>query len=430
MAITVRATSTAANNFASSESINLPTGTTTGDLTIIIGTLDGNTTITEPAGWSTILNTGFSQFIFYRLYQGGDPSSVTVTAGGTHFWGMAAATFEGCDATTPIDAFNTCVSLPNNAVGDGFGKNFYNAPSVNPNYAADYLLACFLDANGGGGGTITFPSGFSNVVTQAPGPNVAISSKQLSGAGSTGNQKASWHSDTSFNVGVQIALHASGDTPASPASPTVTWSGINTTIQISWPYTVPFSEINAQTGDLECIFATFNNGVTATTPSGWTLQESGGNGNYLFTRVRQNGDSDPSLALSGGATGIVAAIALHTSGAVNGPLIDQKNSQLGSGTPSSATLSSLTPATATEYLIAAWGQVSGSSSTWTPSGSLTTEVTSGYGPSLIVMDTQPASQPTGTFTTESSLNTAIFASELLVQAVMPPSGAPISSIIM
>jgi hypothetical protein len=174
----------------------------------------------------------------------------------------------------------------------------------------------------------------------------------------------------------------------------------------------------------------FNHGVTATTPSGWTLQESGGNGNYLFTRVRQNGDSDPSLALSGGATGIVAAIALHTSGATNGPLIDQKNSQLGSGTPSSATLSSLTPATATEYLIAAWGQVSGSSSTWTPSGSLTNEVSSGYGPSLIVMDTQPASQPTGTFTTGSSLNTAIFASELLVQAVMPPSGAPISSIIM
>lgn len=425
MAISLRATSTGPNSHSTSTTINLPSGTTTGDFTIIVGSYLNLTTVTPPSGWTNIINAN-GQFACYRMWQSGDPSSVTFTGSTTNWWATAAASYTGVDATTPIDTSNSCFANTKN-----WGSNsLYKAPSVNPSWNNDLLLAVLWNSPFVGGGTLTPASGFTSRVVSNPGPCVAITDKQLSSAAATGDAVSTWLNTSASLVGAaQIALHASGDTAAAPADPSITWGAVyanNGLFSGPGTITIPLSSLNAQQDDLICIFAADNNlgGAYPTAPTGYTLQASG-NGSFLWTRSYQSGDADPGIVLSATNYSAHAAIALRSVGSASPPVIDQVNSAAGSGSPSTATLSSLTPATATEYLLAWFGQNDTSGGdTWTPPGGLTQQLTSTFGPSGLVCDTQPASVPTGTISGTDSQSNAIYAIELLVQPGAPPLPPP------
>ncbi len=422
MAISLRGTSTGPNSFAHATTINLPTGTTTGDLTIVVGSYFNLSAVTVPAGWTAAFNFN-GQFAFYRVFQVSDPSSLTISAAGVTnaFWQTAAISYIGCDGSTPVDVVNACVSIENGAQASSWGTGYFNAPSVNPNFVNDLLVGCFINGNSGGGGSFAAPSGFTARVSSTAGPNVGIADKQLSSAAATGNAITTnfggLANDDPYS-GVMIALHASGDTPSAQSAATVIWGGVAFhAANDSGPgnVTVPLSEIAAQQNDLICIFAVGSSG-TLTAPAGYSTQQSG-NGSYLFTRTFQAGDANPAVALSVTARTAVAAVALRLSyGAGSGaPIIDQTNSAAGSGSPTTAVLASLTPGNAHEYLLTWFGQSDTTGSdTWTPPAGLTKQAQNTFGPSAILYDIQPASVPTGTQTAQDTLANQIFGIGLLV----------------
>lgn len=410
MAITTRATSTGPNSFATSTTINLPSGTTTDDLTVIVGGYDGATkgnSVTIPAGWTTVGNCN-GMFACYRKFQGGDPSSVTfTTSDGSADWETVAASFIGCDTATPVDTFNSYFEL---LLIDRTAT--YRAPSIVPNYANDLSLACFVSGVSLGDAQ-SVPAGYASVVASTSGPSALISSKQLSSGAATGDQFTTATHTNQPKSGFQIALHAAGDTAASTA-PIVTMGGIYNNSPAAASATVPLSRIGAQQNDLACVLIAANGEVVSPTPDGWT-QQALGSSVYTFTRAVQSGDSDPVFTLGGLAALSVIAFLMRAS---NGGVltIDQVHTASGTG---SATLATQTPAAANDYLVAMWGQSTATGDTWTPSGSLTQEALVTNGPSLLVQDVQPAAVPTGTFTaTASGGSHTVFASELLIT---PPS---------
>jgi hypothetical protein len=412
MAISVRATSTGPNSFATSTTISLPTGTVANDLTVIVGGFDGATvgnSVSIPAGWTTIGNAN-GMFACYRKFVALDPTTVTFTTSDSAAdWETAAASFIGCDTTTPVDTFNSYFELLSSD-----RTATYRAPSVGPNYTNDLSLACFVNATSLGD-TQTVPAGYSSVVASTAGPSVLIASKQLSSGAQTGDQFTTATHTNQPKGGFQIALHASGDSAASTA-PIVTISGIYNVSPVAASITVPLSRIGAQQNDLAVVLVAAT-AETISTPAGWTQQAAGTNDVYTFTRFFQSGDSDPVFTAAASTSQSLIAFLLR---ATNGGLstIDQVHTASGTG---SATLATQTPGAANDYLVAMWGQATANGDTWTPSGSLTQEAVVTNGPSLLVQDVQPASVPTGTFTaTASGGSHAVFASEILLT---PPAGA-------
>lgn len=414
MAISLRSTSTGPNPHSTTSTINLPAGTTTGDFTIIVVSYLGATTVTLPSGWTNIINAD-GQVACFRLWQSGDPSSVTFTGATVNWWASAAATYIGVDASAPVDTSNSCFANTHD-----WGNSLYKAPSVNPSWVNDLLLAVLWNSPFVGGGTLTPASGFTSRVVSNPGPCVAITDKQLSSAAATGDASSSWlNTSNSLTGAAQIALHASGDTPATPAAPSVTWGSLFATSGLFSSGAGPqimLAEVNAQQNDLICIFGAFNNFGASypTTPTGYAQQASG-NGSFLWTRVYQSSDADPVIPLPSTNYATVAAIALRTSGNVLLSTLDQVSSAAGSGSPTTAVLPSLTPGNAHEYLLTWFGQNDPSGGdTWTPPAGLTVQVQSTFGPSAILSDIQPASVPTGTQTGQDTLANQIFGIGLLV----------------
>lgn len=412
MAITTRATSTGPNSFATSTTISLPTGTVANDLTVIVGGFDGATvgnSVTVPVGWTTIGNAN-GMFACYRKFVALDPTTVTFTTSDVAAdWETAAVSLIGCDTTTPVDVFSSYFELLSSD-----RTATYRAPGVCPNFTNDLSLACFVNATSLGD-TQSVPAGYSSVVATTSGPSVLIASKQLSSAATTGDQFTTATHTNQPKGGFQIALHASGDSAATPAAPLVTIGGIYNVSPVATSITVPLSRIGAQQNDLACVLVAAN-GETIATPAGWT-QQAVGSDVYTFTRAFQSGDSDPVFTAAGSTSQSLIAFLMR---ATNGQAmtIDQVHTATGTG---SATLATQTPGAANDYLVAMWGQSSANGDTWTPDGGLTQEAIVTNGPSLLMQDVQPAAVPTGAFTaTGSNGGRTIFASELLIT---PPAGA-------
>jgi hypothetical protein len=410
--ITIRAVSTGPNNLATSSTINLPSGTTTNDLTVIVGGQNVSSfanAVTIPAGWTTIGNA-MGMFACYRKFVALDPSSVTFNSSQSAFWETVAVSFIGCDTTTPVDVFNTYFEQ---LVSDrGLSVT---AQSVAPKFNNDLLLTCFVDGTSLGDSQ-SVPSGFAALVTSAGGPSTMITQKQLRGAAQTGIAVSTNQRTNQPKAAFTLALHASGDTAAVAAAPIMTIGGIYNVSPVATTITVPLSQLGAQQNDLTCVVACPQGSTFASPPAGWT-QQALANNIYTFTRAFQNGDADPVFTAGGSvAQSLIAVVLRATNFGV--PVIDQVHTATGTG---SATLATQTPAHANEYLFAAWGQNSASGDTWTPSASLTQEALVTNGPSLLVQDIQPAAVPTGTFTATASGGThAVGAAGILIT---PPSGS-------
>jgi len=409
MPVTLRATSTGANNNAVSTTINLPAGTALGDVTVVgfvkqAAYADAAPqSVTTPAGWSVICNAN-GQGVIYRLFQSADPTTITLTAAASGWWNSVAASYIGCDATTPVDAYNSCLFTEIATGGGGTITPLHLAPSINPNFQSDLLVAIYGTSYITSVSAPTLPPGFTSRIAALGGPSVVLCDKQLDTTNTpTGSQTVTWPPPPgNVGWGAQIALRTAGAASVTPATPRTTWGAwlnIPSGASVS-SLTVPLSKTNPQPSDLVALFVAAS-GAISSPPAGYTQTATIGGSCYLYTRVRQAGDADPVLTASSAIYFLVEAFCLRKSGAggIN-PVIDQAVTAPGTGgaSPWSAAAPSLSPANASEYLLAGWLSAANTAGAFTAPAGLTTQVSNAYAPSVLIADILPAATPTGTFT--------------------------------
>ncbi|ACC76162.1 hypothetical protein PPMP20_19045 [Paraburkholderia phymatum] len=399
MTIALRAVSTGPNSNATSTTISLPTGTTTNDLTIITavqGTAGGGT-LTPPSGWTTLYNA-VGCLVCYRVYQAGDPSSVTFTSTASMWWETAAASYSGVDTSAPIDQSAFCsICCPTSFTT----TTKYRAPSVCPTYANDQLVAVYGRADTAAGSAPTaYPSGFTQRALTTGGPCVAIADKALTTAAATGTQDATWTALTGgayVQFGGLIALKTAGDTPVTPAAANVVHGGLVAGAQTSASnQTIDFSKAAPRADDLIVIALAISGGVTVTPPSGYTLAKSQGPLNVYYKTLGGSDTTAPVFALSASAYVNYAAYVLRRSGSstTNVPGFDAANGATGTQT---ATLPALTPAGANELALYFFGDGNTAATSWTASPAASViDVSSTFAPSLIAAWDNPPSSPTPT----------------------------------
>lgn len=415
MAIALRAAAVGPSVQATSTTINLPTGTTTGDVTIVAAVQTGANTITPPSGWTAILNIpGIA--IYWRAFQAGDPSSITFASPAANWWESTIISYSGCDTTAPIDGFASCVFYNGN--GNQPASTLYRAPSVNPNFAADQLVCIYAHDNLQAGGTITLPSGLTSRASSSAGPSVCMADKALTDGTPTGNQNATWDAMTAVRqFGAQIALKAAGASPTTVAAPSVGIAGLLVFSALG-SITIPLSQLSPQQGDLVVVGTASNLAVTP--PSGYTLAQSAG-GAALYTHVFNAGDSTSPLFTIGGGGDINAAVFLlrKIGTGTAAPALDNSGVNTATATVSTP---SLTPSGSGEMLICFYGNASTLAGSWTatPAG-LTNDISSGWGPCLLMGWTKPAANPTGAFSATNSVSATVGAIAALFKVL---SSAP------
>jgi len=197
---------------SSSITVNKPSGVTSGDLLIIFCYQEIYGTYAAPTGLTGWTQTG--QYsgtptvrvpisIFYRIADGTEGASETLTFSGSARDVAWYFRISGIDATTPID-----VSGVADNVG---GSTSYTVPGVTTT-TNNALALAFLGAWGGGGYPFTTAtSGWSvdyttQYGTQAYVPSDAIASKVISTAGATGDMTLDGNAATSYANYVMIAI--------------------------------------------------------------------------------------------------------------------------------------------------------------------------------------------------------------------------------
>lgn len=403
-AIAFVAGSTGSAGLSTSQSVTLPTGyNTAGDLTIITATADNTGTITAPSGWTAIFNAS-GTVVVYRLYQSGDPSSVTFTLGTSGRWAYAAGTYSGVDSTNPVDVSGATVVVAGGA-GSNSTQNKYAQllkwPSVNPTYSTDQLL--LLSGYGGslGGAKPTAPSGFTSRENQNGQTVSALFDKALSTTANTGELQTTGLSyNTSPFVGVSVALKTSGASHATAASPRVTVAGLNFT-KTSSGTSCPVTLQNTSNGALVAVFVVAAGTQTISVPSGYSSVQSGAGGG-LWTHTWSTGDTtSPTFTLSGSNACMSLALTLVGAGSTNTPAVDASGINAGA---SSVSVSALTPSGSNNdyaWFVAWLKNVGASANSGLGPGTMTTDqsVCSGFAATCeAVLQQQSITASLGAFT--------------------------------
>ncbi len=105
----VQTTNTASNANTTSHTVNLPTGITSGDLLIAVGSIDAVETTTWPAGWDPLVDevnggTVMTCDVFYRDADGTEGSTITVTTGTSEHSNWEVWRIDGHDSASPPEA--------------------------------------------------------------------------------------------------------------------------------------------------------------------------------------------------------------------------------------------------------------------------------------------------------------------------------------
>jgi|GEM_PF-2135117 len=421
MSITLRGSGTTGpNSHATSTSISLPTGVTTGDVSFIIfvqannSPLSGMQTLTPPSGW-TVLHSSGGVAVVWRAFQSGDATTgITCSSTVTDWWESACVAYTGLDTTNPIDAFNFSNQVSFQSTFGG-NNNTVVCPSINPNYAGSLLL-CFMAGGGSSSGTLAIPSGMTSRASVVSGPMCTISDLALTDGTPTGVKTGSTTTNTgALHFGMQVALKASGaaGTTLAAAVPVVCGrtnieSNLATqTIQLDW--------MNVQDKDLVVVW--YVNGdsshpsYTMSPPAGWTTHLGAASG-QLFSRLWSTGDSKtPSFTQTGSAYQNYCAVVIRKTGSsANGVVVDQVSANVTSGSsPQTGTTPSLTPAQTHELLLVMIGANVTSAMTWSSvTGGLDViEDVAVNGPGSRFSWLQTPASPTGSFSATATITGTI-----------------------
>ena len=355
--------------------------------------------------------------ICYRLWQNGEPTSVTTTSTAGGWFGSVMATYEGVDASTPIDVATSCMQAR------------FTTAQRNPQYQGGMSILSYAQPGTAAGRERRPRRPATRRDLCRLRPDFGLWDKSISGAPATGNQIVSWSQNPC--PAIQVVLKASGASAASPrAAPHTTFAGFDgTTTQIFGggpTISYDLTKYNVQDGDL-VIFGFFT-GLTITTLATFSvLQASGGNG-AVYYRTWHSGDAT-SLTWTfntGGWVGWTLLI-LRNAEAAGGhginPVID--TSDLASASSATVVASGLVPANTDEMLLCIFGSSTNSSTTWTtPPSGLTADFNDTAGPVIWIGDTYPAANPSGSQTMVASTSRTLLAIPILISPSTIGGGGP------
>jgi fibronectin type 3 domain-containing protein len=212
--IALRATSSAQST-ATSISVPKPSGTTTGDVLVIVVERLGTGTISGPSGWTQVQTdasgTSIRQTVFIHVAAASEPTSYAFALGTTQGAAALMSAYVGVDTTLPIDTTSGLTGSGSTITG----------PSISPATANGLLI---MAAGIGASATINPASGMverAELTTSGKAKlDIELADLLLGAAGPTGNKTAQ-ASKAAANVGQLIALRASGSPPPPPPAATV-----------------------------------------------------------------------------------------------------------------------------------------------------------------------------------------------------------------
>lgn len=362
MAIGIRATSTDGNPNGTSLSINLPAGTAAGDVTVIYIVSQSQWSSYTASGW-TVIEACLGLGALYRVYQAGDPASVTLTATASGFLAACAVSYTGVDAASPIDGSNSGGVIP----GNNTAILSSHAPELVTGYQNGLEVAAFGFSTNTGGVTFSTPSGFTSRVTQNPGPSVYVFDQTFTAGGALGLVQSTCSSSGNTRAGIHFCLKASGAAAAAAAA-TISLVGFVGGLQgrgftnagTSNPWGIDYSLLGPRAGDL--VVLCMGNALTIANPTGFSSILSA-TGWSIAGRTYRSTDCPAVIASSnkyhaGSGGEFLSLVLLRAKGTALYPGVSA-NSAVGSTTanPSTGiTAPSVTPVASTDVLLLYYGE--------------------------------------------------------------------------
>lgn len=198
-----------------SMAVTIPSGTTTNDVTVIYLVHESPyTTFNTPAGWNLLKQCG-GLAAFWRAYQGGDASTVTVSWNIFDWVTPGAVSYTGADTTTFVDGAN-CAFVGVTAASASYKDNNHWAPEIVTSFQNGMEVLAYGN-NSNSTTTWTTPSGFTARLNGA-GPNYQVYDKTISGGGLLPGVQALGNNNGTYKEGLHFAIKVSGASAASAAS--------------------------------------------------------------------------------------------------------------------------------------------------------------------------------------------------------------------
>lgn len=197
---------------STSQSCNVPTGTTENDFMIAFVNINSNLQpINTPSGWIELFNHNGVYLtavvaVFYRIATDSEPSSYTWDGWSADRSRVTIVTYRNVDIFDPINIYN---------IDDVLLQTSVTAASVTTDENNNMLLfPLFIDTSLGVSITSP-PSGMNERISTGTGNMVLLYDEIIESAGATGTRSATI--DASRGIGYSlIALNSSCVTPASP----------------------------------------------------------------------------------------------------------------------------------------------------------------------------------------------------------------------
>ncbi len=231
-------------------SVSLYSGTTNGNLVMVMLCVSGTVTaFTPPAGYSQLgsieaTSTGEYCGLFYHVWSSGDPTVVSFAdnyAASTER-NYVTVTYSGENTTRPFDP-NATPSCPGS-----LSSSSLTLSALSPSGSGDLLASFWAEANASGGSpTATYTSPLTQMTSYQLATSWNknyVANGALSASGSTGNKAATFSLPPSGGVGFIIAIQpATGATP----TPTATTTGATATPTATAPGATPTVTATATT---------------------------------------------------------------------------------------------------------------------------------------------------------------------------------------
>jgi hypothetical protein len=242
-ATTVRATSSATGASGTALSVSAPTGTTTGDVVIVIAHVN-NEEFVEDNNGATPFTEDLAEYqndftlhglsIFSRRIQSGDPSTYNFTIGSSQRWTLVAIALQNPHATDIYDVAPSSGACATADVSDGNG-NVVPSITTLTSGALHFSVAGF----DGTVGMSSSPSGYT-VLHQSGDETIGVGYKLMTSAISTGT--TTWVDDAdagelscSFSVKDSATLGTTLTLCASGCTYTATMANLNAAIVAASP---------------------------------------------------------------------------------------------------------------------------------------------------------------------------------------------------
>ncbi len=259
--------------------VNVPAGTTNGDLMLLTCGTDSSHTITTPTGWSAVGSN--STNILWKTFSrtaSSEPASYTVTFSGS-------VSFPSCQMASFYDNAANALSVDASGFSGPASATSAAAATCSPTQNFDAVI---IQLEKGSGTDVVIPVAWtedSQSINQAKTTNNLVGAFLQLGA-TQSYTNPTWLSAGSAATWETSAVCVKGATaayaPNATLRSTTSTSGTAASVSVS----VPAGVVN---GDQLIMIERVNNPQTVTTPSGWVLAASSSAANayvgYLFTRT-------------------------------------------------------------------------------------------------------------------------------------------------